>query len=110
MTFAGIDLFARLLLIERKDAIRWGVDPAADPAEIRTFRLQIPTGGAHSVDSFSSPADTAPKKPTGLDFVVRQTPARPEDNNVVITPLDVLLKLVTSPRALVCIFSTFIYG
>ena len=110
MAFAGVDLFARLLLIERKNAIRWGVDPAADPTEIPASKFQVPMGGVDSVESFGSQADTTPKEPTGSDFIVRQILAEPEDDHVVITPLGVLLKLLTSPRALVCIFSTFVYG
>ena len=107
MALAGVDLFARLLLIERKEAIQWGVDPAADPAEIRPFK--VPTGRVGSVESFSPPADKAAKRPMGSDFTVRQMPTEPE-NDAVITPLGVLLKLATSPRALVCVFSTFVYG
>ena len=110
MAFAGVDIFARLLLIERKDAIQWGVDPAVDPTEIRPFRLQVPPSGADSVESFGTPADKAPKRPMGSDFTVRQMPAEPEDDGVMITPLGALLKLATSPRALVCIFSAFVYG
>ena len=106
MAFAGVDLFARLLLIERKDAIRWGADPAAG---VRAFKLQALTGGMDSVESFSTMADTIPKRLMGSDFTVRQIPTEPEDDDVVITPLGVLLKLVTSPRALVCIFSRFVY-
>ena len=109
MALAGVDLFARLLLIERKDAIQWGVDPTADPTEIRPSEAQDPTGGVDSVESFSTPTDKTPKRPMGSDSTVRQMPAEPE-NDVVITPLGVLLKLATSPRALVSIFSTFVYG
>ena len=111
MAFAGVDLFARLLLIEKKDAIRWGYDPAANPAEILAPpRVQIPTGRADSVESLGTLTDTASKRPMESDSTIRQVPAEPEGDHIVITPLGVLLKLVTSPRALVCIFSTFVYG
>lgn len=108
MAFTSLDLFARLLLIERKDALQWGVDPAADPAEIRKPKPMVLAGGARSVESLASPmSDIGPK---GADTAIRQIPSKPEDDGVVITPLDVLLKLMTSPRALACIFSTFVYG
>jgi MFS family permease len=29
---AAVDLFFRLLIVERKDALKWGVDPCADPS------------------------------------------------------------------------------
>ena len=108
MAFTSLDLLARLLLIERKEALQWGVDPAADPAEIQKFKPMVLTGGARSAESLGSPmSDIGPKE---ADTAIRQIPSKPEDDGVVITPLGVLLKLATSPRALVCIFSTFVYG
>ena len=85
------------------------MDPAADPAEIPASKFLVLMGAADSVESFGSQDDTAPKEPTESGFIVRQIPAEPEDDHDTITPLGVLLKLVTSPRALVCIFSRFIY-
>lgn len=116
MAFAAFDLIARLLIIERKDAIPWGVDPAADPDEAKEREpvndSQAPLAlesGSSSVGSFNSPigADIKATEKSGIS--VDQAPADADARNSV-TPLDVLSRLLKSPRAVVCIFSTFVYG
>jgi len=164
MAFAGVDLIARLLLIERKDAIPWGVDPTSDldkphalefPSDSRvrvtlenesvpplmgssipltdvkgivrtdvTIR-EVPADDAkfasdsrvrvtlenESVSSLmrSSIPLTDVKGIVGTDVTIHEVPADDAPQHT-ITPLNVLLKLMTSPRAVVCIFSTFVYG
>ena len=106
----------RLLIIERKDAIVWNVDPAAsrgpydsqpdivphhDSATENTPLLQpsrLPPSDTPSIrslddydDSLSLSDDTA-KCPQPLSIV------------------DVVIKLAKSPRALVALIITFSYG
>jgi len=115
MGFAALDLIARLLIIERKDAVLWGVDPAADPNEaekpnpVNSARVLSFENRSTSVGSFCPPSDISVKTVEGPETVISRAPA---DDVVqhVISPLDVLLRLLTSPRAVVCIFSTFVYG
>ena len=116
MAFAGFDLIARLLLVERKDAIPWGVDPAPDlyishaptPASDSKARLTVESESVPpSMRSFLPLADV--KGAVRSDVTIHKVPADDVPQHT-ITPLDVLLKLLTSPRAVVCILSTFVYG
>lgn len=116
MAVAAVDLFARILLVERKDALPWGVDPAADPDEGQALRpannprvLLVLENGSPSVGSLVSSPGTFVKGTVRPEITVLRPPVEPVDNTI-ITPLGVLLKLMTSPRAVVCIFSTFVYG
>ena len=111
MAIAGVDLIIRLLVIERKDAIPWGVDPAADPDETQATKsagdLQaLESGPPSEGPSISSIGDDV-KEPGGPGLTSSQAHV---DDAVqrVITPLGVLLRLLTSPRVVVCIFSTFL--
>lgn len=116
MAFAGLDLIVRLLVIERKDAIRWGVDPAADPNEAKkrnpTSYSQAsltPERIQKSVELLTLPvrADSRAADESGID--INRAPAGNTPQQT-LTPLDVLSRLLASPRAMVCVFSTFIYG
>ena len=118
MAFAGVDLIARLLVIERKDAIQWGIDPAADPDETKGPKspndaqtLAALEGGTPAVGSFDSPTyvgvDAKTLEKSEVPVVQAPGDEIPRDP---LTPVDVLCRLLTSPRAVVCIFSTFVYG
>jgi len=116
MAFAGVDLIARLLVVERKDSIPWGVDPAADPDETQAPKpasdsrtLSVLEIGPPSEGSFISSIGTDVKEAGGLGATTSQEHVV-DAVKYVITPLDVLLRLLTSPRAVICIFSTFVYG
>ncbi|KAF9646088.1 MFS general substrate transporter [Thelephora ganbajun] len=119
MAFAGLDLIARLLVIERKHAIPWGIDPAADPDEARAKRqnpgndsqaLLIPGIASQSVGSLNPPTVAGVRTAQSSEIPITQPAPVDDAAQQIITPLDVLLRLVTSPRAVVCIFSTFVYG
>jgi len=116
MAFVGLDLIARLLLIERKDAIPWGMDP--------TFGLRNTHVSEFASDSrprlpFESESKLPPMGPsislidvkgtTKSDLTIHNVPVDDTPQHT-ITPLEVLLRLLKSPRAVVCIFSTFVYG
>ena len=112
MAFSTFDLLVRLLVIERKDAIKWGIDPAADPDEIKEPRLANDSRAllvherSQSVGS-SSPLVLREAKKSEVVVGVASVDDTPQHS---ITPLDVLFKLLTSARAMVCVFSTFVYG
>ena len=112
MVFAGIDLIARLLVIERKDAIPWGVDPAADPGETQAPEPANDPQAVSALESALPPAELLTSS-TNTDSKEASKPSQAHVDDAakhVITPLDVLLRLLMSPRAVVCIFSTFVYG
>lgn len=112
MAFSTFDLLVRLLVIERKDAIKWGVDPAADPDEVKERSLANDSRAlsvhktSQSVGS-SNPFVFRESKKSEIDVGVAPVDETPQHS---ITPLDVLFKILTSARAMVCVFSTFVYG
>lgn len=95
-----VDLLARLLIIERKDAIKWGVDPAAYTS--------------HSDDN-SPPADS---EAAAVTTEVQHTQSeKPESSPPSVTPavtsytpLGLLWRLLRSSRAMICILNTLVYG
>ena len=130
--FAGIDLIARLLLIERHEAIRWGVDPmeinvsdkdkgpeAASEATAseRTEKSPVtePHSTPHQCDS-DSPADEGEGQiKAEIEEEVRegdQTEKNLQESKprATLLPHTVLLKLMKSPRAMVCITVSLIWG
>lgn len=122
-----IDLVGRLLVIERKDAIPWGVDPAAVPkadaatpeaadsgvqSELMEVNLAREPVAHQSADAFS--AESIAKK---ID--ASQSPSKlPEDPCVIssaeaedrLSLLAVVSKLLRSPRALSVFVGTLNYG
>lgn len=83
-----VDLVGRLLIIERKDAIRYGFDPALvleNDAEPQTI---------------SPPIDEV-RIPVASDGA---------QERIASSPLGVIAKLGRSPRALTAFFLTFIWG
>jgi len=116
MVFVGLDLIAHLLLVERKELVPWGVDP--------TFVLCKSHAPGFASDSrarltFESKSELSPMGPsisltdvngtTKSDVTIHKVPVDDAPHHA-ITRLDVLLRLLTSPRTVVCIFSTFVYG
>ncbi|KAJ6626926.1 major facilitator superfamily domain-containing protein [Mycena sp. CBHHK59/15] len=87
------DLIGRLLIIERKDALRWNVDPAAD---------------------VTAPQDRAPVEEKAVEGPIApngtETPPAESLRPVRISLLGVIGKLCKSSRAVVVIAGTFLYG
>jgi hypothetical protein len=75
-----VDLLGRLLLVERKDAIRYGFDPAVSLATTDT--------------------EDAPES-QGADVL---------PNPVSLSPVSVIWQLAKSPRALAALLTTLIWG
>ncbi|KAJ7748535.1 major facilitator superfamily domain-containing protein [Mycena maculata] len=89
---ALIDLIGRLLIIERKDALRWGFDPAAVDAPTEIIEEEKSTEG--------------PVTPTETT----QEPDEPPNTPPHISLAGVIVRLVGSPRAAVAIGLAFLYG
>ncbi|VDC00288.1 unnamed protein product [Peniophora sp. CBMAI 1063] len=83
-----IDLVGRLLIIERKDAIRYGFDPA----------LVLEEQDAEKSENDAPAIDDA------------QGSVNDTRERVSSSPLAVIVKLAKSPRALTALFCTFIWG
>jgi len=116
MAFVGLDLIARLLLIERKDAIRWGVDPTFGLHNSHILELvsdsrpRLPFKGESELPPIGPSISLIDVKgTTKSDLTIHNVPVNDTPQHT-ITPLEVLLRLLKSPRAVVCIFSTFVYG
>ncbi|KZV77539.1 MFS general substrate transporter [Peniophora sp. CONT] len=79
-----VDLVGRLLIIERKDALRYGFDPALDLEK-----------------DAENPETGAPPTSPPVDNVQDRAP---------LSPLAVLAKLTQSSRAMAALVNTFIWG
>ncbi|KAJ6604148.1 major facilitator superfamily domain-containing protein [Mycena vulgaris] len=88
-----IDLVGRLLIIERKDALRWDMDPAAAIPPVNGPELEdkkSSEGAIASTDSASHPP--------------------PEPSDIKLSLAGVMVRLLRSSRAVVIITITFLYG
>ncbi|KAJ7356818.1 MFS general substrate transporter [Mycena albidolilacea] len=93
------DLVGRLLIVERKDALKWGIDPAAAPVE--GADVEAGGGDAEKTSAGGSPDRT----PTPL------APAQgSEHDHTTVSLVGVMARLCRSPRAGVAIAITFLYG
>jgi MFS family permease len=91
------DLVGRLLIVERKDALKWGIDPAAAP----------PVEGA---DAEAGGGD-AEEKTRAEGSPDRTAPAQgSERDRTTVSLVSVFARLCRSPRAGVVIAVTFLYG
>ena len=131
------DLVGRLVIIERKDALRWGVDPAAEvevvQPEARDEEAQCAekppvTVGEAQVANEGTPQEdgeaqtgalpapgeaeegrTSPSAATPQNAVARTTSNSPS-HKPHFSAMQVLHKLRRSPRAIVTVFMTFVWG
>lgn len=125
----GIDLVARLLLIERREAIRWGVDPMeigvgnTDPesapeitASERTKKLPVTESKSasqwHTKGTLVGGGDGQIKVEIELAREGDKTVKKLQGSKprVTLPPHNALSKLVRIPRATVCIFVTLFWG
>lgn len=99
-----VDLIGRLLVIERKDAVKWGYDPAlvtvnssveeASPAVIETTIAEVPE---LTTDKPESPTPSPAHSPA-------------EHKPAPISLLAVVVKLLHSPRALMALILSVVFG
>jgi hypothetical protein len=103
-----LDLSSRLVIIERKDAIKFGYDPA-----IVSKNPQIP-------DSVTGQETTSPENDdlSASTLHASRSDVETKENSTLVPSTDahklsflnVATKLVKSPRALTGLLFTFVYG
>ena len=94
----AVDLIGRLLIIERKDAVKYGVDPAQEPGvEVEaTVELALSSEKA--------------KKDGSSALAVQESDPAESHTPPILSLTGVIKKLAKSPRALTVMFCTVIYG
>ncbi|CCM06336.1 uncharacterized protein FIBRA_08590 [Fibroporia radiculosa] len=100
-----IDLVGRLLIIERKHALRWGIDPAAPSVSPEAVVEAV----ADAAPPSSSKEETPDTEKGGLEHAVTpvsESPAVPHR----ISLIAMLGKLLRSSRAWAACIGTLIYG
>lgn len=129
----SIDLLARLLLIERHEAMKWGIDPITIAAGSKEKDPEI-ASGVTAVAGAEQPSLPEPQPavreltndPTvgggggsamievgekaNEDDQMEKRSEKPKKSNVTLLPHIVLLKLARSPRAGVCIILNLVWG
>ncbi|KAJ3506089.1 hypothetical protein NLJ89_g7065 [Agrocybe chaxingu] len=109
-----LDLIGRLILIERKDALVWGIDPAKissnednAPSPVTETKAEeeiqeIPSASTDVEAAKDQQTTVSQEPPPATD-----TEAKPE---IKISLVSVMADLSRSPRALVALFIIFVYG
>lgn len=116
-----VDLIGRLLIVERKDAMKWGVDPWEDtktqkpvgeaPASDPERMIELPAVPASAIPEITeqpvgSPNRTPPASVTNQDVTSEDN----KSHKPVLTSWGVLRALAKSPRAVASITMTLVYG
>lgn len=105
----AVDLIGRLLIIERKDALKWGIDPAASSSskkeQIELGEVTVATksekdGGSISRESAPRAVTEVPLASTAI-APIRHAP---------LSLIGVVRKLARSPRALAVMLNVLVYG
>ncbi|KAF8213645.1 major facilitator superfamily domain-containing protein [Mycena galopus ATCC 62051] len=106
---ALFDLIGRLLIIERKDALRWNIDPAAAPVDSNEEK----TAGSPNATLAAAPVDAdeekAAESPNATAPVDAESPDTTQ-SEIRLSLVGVMTRLFRSPRAVVVIAVTFLYG
>lgn len=105
----GVDLLARLLLIERHEAMRWGVDPMAISAGSKEEDPEV-APEVTAVERAEEPSAPAPQSSVQEGEKTEKQPQESKEPRVTMLPHIALLKLMKSPRAAVSIILTFFWG
>lgn len=100
----AVDLVGRLLIIERKDALKYGVDPAADLRVDEEATVQ-----QDNVDVTATNKDPNKEKPVSEEMPVQPEPAQLSERPR-LSLLGVIRKLGKSKRALTVMLGSTIYG
>ena len=114
-----LDLLARLLLIERHEAMRWGVDPMA----IAAGRKEDLEAGITGVERAEHPSVPEPRpgedeggtkaeveEEAGEGGPAEKQPQEPKQPRTTLLPHVALVRLMKSPRAAVCIILKLIWA
>jgi hypothetical protein len=131
IVLAGIDLLARILLIERHEAMRWGVDPMAVAVSDRDPEVASGVTASSGVVKSPVPEPQPTAREPSVDSPVCEVEGlvnaeigeearggdrrenqiqESEQSRVIALPHIVLLKLVQSPRATVAVILSLIWG
>lgn len=105
----AVDLIGRLLIIERKDALKWSVDPAAPSS---SKKEQIESGGMAAAsksekDGGSMAGQSAPREVTEIPS---PSTAIAPIRHAPLSLIGVVRKLARSPRALAVMLNVLVYG
>ena len=104
--FAWVDLLGRLVIIERKDALKWGHDPH-NPSG-------LPGNGGETAISSPNPQDQRGEKVDPNSTEQGETNINPEGGQPAprkpLSQVAVLLRLAKSPRAVAASMISLIYG
>ncbi|PPQ67427.1 hypothetical protein CVT25_006006 [Psilocybe cyanescens] len=108
-----VDLLGRLIIIERTDAIVWGVDPA-----VMSTKPSDSTTDVVSTSHHEDPGSHSDKMLTNTVVDGKQSAKVPEDQEIEpsssstkhLSLLFVIVQLSKSPRALAALFVIFVYG
>ena len=115
----GLDLIGRLIIIERKYAIRWRIDPAAVKADA-TVTLPAansfhgsPGGVLMEKSNISGPGEEDIPNTSALTSEVASSSPDPEGalpplRNKHLTLVDILVLFGKSPRTLIACFLIFV--
>ncbi|KAF7967037.1 hypothetical protein HWV62_35996 [Athelia sp. TMB] len=103
-----IDLIGRLLIIERKDAVKWAYDPAALHTS-SGVELEAPEA---PVITDETPATDATGSVTNINEepVLERAPSVAEPKPAPLSLLAVIIKLLHSPRALMALLLSVVFG
>ncbi|GLB36542.1 putative MFS general substrate transporter [Lyophyllum shimeji] len=114
---AVLDLVARLLIVERNDALKWGVDPkATDDGNVEEGNNKEKSSAQHEL------AAKGPQETSDKEIVHEQSNSQSRSSPAVSSSppqnakplfeslITVILKLFKSSRALAAILITFVYG
>lgn len=96
--FTAVDLIGRLLIIERKDALKYGMDPAQEHSAEAEATVELAVN-----------AETAKENDSSLP-VSQGSDLGELHKAPVLNLMGVITRLARSPRALTVMFCTVIYG
>ncbi len=110
----ALEFIGRLLIIERKDAIRWdasltGLVGNNNSSRERAYGATTTDAEKRSEEPFNGPT-TRPNEENGAAGESARPPAPNEAQQQPLSIVGLLVTLLKSPRAMGPIFLTFIFG
>lgn len=109
MSATFIDLVGRLLVIERKQALRWGVDPAVVKGAAPSDE-GVEKGTSDSFKDAERPTMKDNEGQNNSEVIPKDDAAIVENRPKSLPLLRILSTIIKSPRAMAAVFITFIYG
>ena len=126
IVITGIDLLARLLLVERHEAMRWGVDPMEIGSSDKEKDTEV-ASGATVLDKAEKPPVPEPQIAAGeggngslvggggiekarISDQMEKQSQELNQSRVTSLPHIVLVRVLKSPRATVCLAASLIWG